>query len=157
MTRFLSLSLSLVLLALGACASQESSQPESRTYDARWQGITALPCGANKQDVAERPLSDVLKSASTVVVYPEQQIPLPSSVPHEVVLIVAEPAMARYHPLLRDALNQDNVTADNVYCVYDPAAIFQAAGLPQNTQKPQTLALDARGNVIMNSVSQTRS
>jgi hypothetical protein len=147
MRGFFSLSLSLVLLTLGACASQESSQPEARTYDARWQGITALPCGANK-DVAERPLSDVLKSASSVVLYPEQQAPLPSSVPHEVVLIVAEPAMARYHPLLRDALNQDNVMADNIYCVYDPSAVFQAAGLPQNTQKPQTLALDSHGNII---------
>jgi hypothetical protein len=137
-----------MLLMLGACASEEGDTPVTQTLDARWQGITALPCGTNKQDIAERPLSEVLKSASTLVVYPEQETSLPPASPNEVTLIVAEPAMARYHPLLRDALNQGNPVADNTYCVYDPAAVFEAAGLPQNTTKPQTLALDDRGNVV---------
>ena len=145
--RFFS-ALSLMMLMLGACASEKSSAPVTQTVDARWQGITALPCGSNKQDVAERPLSDVLKTASTLLLYPEQQTSLPPASPNEVTLIVAEPAMARYHPLLRDALNQNNAVADNTYCVYDPAAVFEAAGLPQNTTKPQTLALDDRGNVV---------
>lgn len=148
MNRGSSVTVSLMLLMLGACASEEGDAPVTQTLDARWQGITALPCGANKQDIAERPLSDVLKSASTLVVYPEQETSLPPASPNEVTLIVAEPAMARYHPLLRDALNQGNSLADNTYCVYDPAAVFEAAGLPQNTTKPQTLALDDRGNVM---------
>ncbi len=148
MNRGSSVTVSLMLLMLGACASQDSNAPVTQTLDARWQGITALPCGDNKQDIAERPLSEVLKSASTLVVYPEQEMSLPPASPNEVTLIVAEPAMARYHPLLRDALNQGNPVADNTYCVYDPAAVFEAAGLPQNTTKTQTLALDDRGNVV---------
>ena len=76
-----SAALSLVILMLGACASEESSAPVTQTLDARWQGITALPCGANKQDIAERPLSEVLKSASTLVVYPEQETSLPPHPP----------------------------------------------------------------------------
>lgn len=148
MNRGSSVTVSLMLLMLGACASEDSNAPVTQTLDARWQGITALPCGANKQDIAERPLSEVLKSASTLVVYPEQETSLPPASANEVTLIVAEPAMARYHPLLRDALNQGNPVADNTYCVYDPAAVFEAAGLPQNTTKPQTLALDDRGNVV---------
>jgi hypothetical protein len=150
MIRFFSFFLPALLLTLGGCSSQGTPEPTTRTYDARWQGITALPCGANKQDVAGLPLSEVLQSASSVTLYPEQQTPMPAPLPHEVVLIVAEPAMARYHPLLRDALNQDNVVADSTYCVYDPAAVFEAAGLPKNTQKSQTLALDDQGNVIAN-------
>ena len=148
MNRGSSVTVSLMLLMLGACASEEGDAPVTQTLDARWQGITALPCGTNKQDIAERPLSDVLKSASTLVVYPEQETSLPPASPNEVTLIVAEPAMARYHPLLRDALNQSIPAANNTYCVYDPAAVFEAAGLPQNTTKPQTLALDDRGNVV---------
>jgi hypothetical protein len=146
MNRGSSVTVSLMLLMLGACASEEGDAPVTQTLDARWQGITALPCGANKQDIAERPLSEVLKSASTLVVYPEQETSLPPASPNEVTLIVA-----RYHPLLRDALNQGNPVADNTYCVYDPAAVFEAAGLPQNTTKPQTLALDDRGNVVSKS------
>ena len=141
----------LMVLMLGACASEDTNAPVTQTLDARWQGITALPCGANTRDIAERPLSEVLKSASTVLVYPEQQTSLPPAAPNAVTLIVAEPAMARYHPLLRDALNQNTPAADNTYCVYDPAAVFEAAGLPQNITKPQTLALDDRGNVVSKS------
>jgi hypothetical protein len=148
MNRGSSVTVSLMFLMLGACASEDGNAPVTQTLDARWQGITALPCGANKQDIAERPLSEVLKSTSTLLVYPEQQTSLPPASPNEVTLIVAEPAMARYHPLLRDALNQSIAVADNTYCVYDPAAVFEAAGLPQNTTKPQTLALDDRGNVV---------
>jgi hypothetical protein len=148
MNRGSSVTVSLMLLMLGACASEDAPPPVTQTLDARWQGITALPCGANKQDIAERPLSEVLKSTSTLLVYPEQQTSLPPPSPNEVTLLVAEPAMARYHPLLRDALNQSIAVADNTYCVYDPAAVFEAAGLPQNTTKPQTLALDDRGNVV---------
>lgn len=148
MNRGSSVTVSLMFLMLGACASEDGNAPVTQTLDARWQGITALPCGANKQDIAERPLSEVLKSTSTLLVYPEQQTSLPPASPNEVTLIVAEPAMARYHPLLRDALNQNIAVADNTYCVYDPAAVFEAAGLPQNTTKPQTLALDDRGNVV---------
>ncbi|MFM7630471.1 MAG: hypothetical protein ACKO43_01505 [Alphaproteobacteria bacterium] len=148
MKQGISAAAALMVLMLGACASDEDTAPVTRTLDARWQGITALPCGGNKQDVAERPLADVLKTASTLVLYPEQQTSLPSASPDAVTLIVAEPAMARYHPLLRDALNQTTLAADNTYCVYDPAAVFEAAGLPQSTTKPQTLALDDRGNVV---------
>lgn len=148
MNRGSSVTVSLMFLMLGGCASEDAPPPVTQTLDARWQGITALPCGANKQDIAERPLSEVLKSTSTLLVYPEQQTSLPPPSPNEVTLIVAEPAMARYHPLLRDALNQSIAVADNTYCVYDPAAVFEAAGLPQNTTKPQTLALDDRGNVV---------
>ena len=138
----------LMVLMLGACASDEATAPVTRTLDARWQGITALPCGANTQAIAERPLADVLKSASTVLVCPEPQTSLPPAAPNDVTLIVAEPAMARYHPLLRDALNQNSPATDNTYCVYDPAAVFEAAGLPHNTTKPQTLTLDERGHVV---------